>query len=184
MLCVDFVAFFKPLQRASQADPPELTLVGSAPGPGRFHAWPWSVPRLACFSSFGVEIPSEIRSAPALLSVRRLPFGADSTSEIRPQACLFACCLPSLRHRLPDRNPASSLLVCLLPAHPWASTSRAKSGLKRASPLPESACNNRQGSKAKGVTCHPSLGAACGRARTVCVCVCLSVFLGPETDRN
>ena len=152
---MNFLCFLKPLQRASQADPPELTLVGSAPGPGRFRAWPWSVPRLACFSSFGVEIPSEIRSAPALLSVRRLPFGADSTSEIRPQACLFACCLPSLR----DRNPASSLLVCLLPAYPWASTSRAKSCLKRASPLPESACNNRQELKAKGVTCHPSLGA-------------------------
>ena len=89
---------------------PRLALVDSAPGPGRLHAW-------LVFSSFGVKIPGEIRSAPAL-SAHRLPFDADSTSEIRPKACLFACCLLSLRHRLPDRNPASSLLACLLLAYP------------------------------------------------------------------
>ena len=81
-------------------------------GARSFHAWPWSAPRLALvgstpgfFSTFDVELPSEIRSAPAFLYVDRLPFGIDSPREIRLPA-LVASPAPACTHPVAGRARA------------------------------------------------------------------------------
>ena len=81
-------------------------------GARSFHAWPWSAPRLALvgstpgfFSTFDVELPSEIRFAPAFLYVDRLPFGIDSPSEIRLPA-LVASPAPACTHPVAGRARA------------------------------------------------------------------------------
>ena len=114
----------KPTLQSSLWSAPRLALVGSTPGPGRFHAWlvfralAWksrakSDPHLLfCLFAAYPSAPTP-RAKSGLkhvsLPVAYCPFGADSPSEIRLQACLFACCLPTLGHRPPERNPASSV---------------------------------------------------------------------------
>ena len=87
------------------------------PGPYRFHAWAWPVPRLGLAGS-----------TPALLFY---PLTANSRAKSAPRL-LFYLLAAFLGHRLPERNPALSLLLCMLLTYPSTSTSQAKSGLKRA----------------------------------------------------
>ena len=98
------VRFLENLQRRREVTRPDLQNRPSRDHPRRLHARPWSTPCLASFSTFAVELPTKIRSAPALLHVGRLP----------------------------ERNPASSPLLRMLLIYPSTSTSRAKSGLKHA----------------------------------------------------
>ena len=84
---------------------------------GRLHAWPWSVPRLAL-----------VGSMPGLFF--ELWRGNPERNPIR--ACSSVCSPPTLRRRLHERNPASSLSLCLLLTVPSAPTPRSKSGFKPA----------------------------------------------------